>query len=183
MKHSCSRMATALWHWNNDQRVLGFSLAWVGIILTNSTMGNSPKKDVTQDLSSIKSKTNKKKHNCIPLFCIRHKKSWSYPFGSELFKFRMVHMYSTVSMGSMADQWRMLPAEWWMGSWLNSWLVDNNRSSQPLGWRGWQLLHTKQHKEEMPRNYPFGQFWEQPPGFIECSETLKANNVILFKGK
>ncbi len=58
MKHSCSRMATALWHWNNDQRVLGFSLTWVRIILTNATMGNSLKKDVTQDLSSIKSKTN-----------------------------------------------------------------------------------------------------------------------------
>lgn len=27
------------------------------------------------------------------------------------------------------------------------------------------------------------QFWEQPPGFIECSETLKAKNLRLFKGK
>lgn len=147
MKHACSRMAAALWHWNNDQRMLSFSLPWVGIILTNRTMGNRAKKGVTQDLSSIKSKTDKKKHNCIPLFSIQHKKSRSYSFGSELFQFRMVRMYFTVSMGSMADQWRMLPSVLWMGSWLNSWLVDNDRSSQP-GWWGWQLLQTKQHKEE-----------------------------------
>lgn len=183
MKHSCSGLATALWHWNNDQRLPGFSLRWTGIILTNTTMGDSPKKDVPQELSSIKTKTNKKKQDCIPLFCTQHKNSWLYFFGSALFEFGVVRMFSTVSMGSMVDQWRILPAEWWMGSWLNSWLVDNDRSSQPLGWRGWQLLETKQQKEEMPRNYPLGQFKEQPPNSSTVQKHSKEINVRLFEGK
>lgn len=67
-------------------------------------MGDSPKKDVTQELSSIKTKTNKKKHICIHLFCTRQKNCRLYFLKSELFEFGLVRMYSTVSMGSTADQ-------------------------------------------------------------------------------
>lgn len=132
-------------------------------------MGDRPKKFVTQELSSIKTKRN----TFVFTSFVLDKKTLGCTFS-------MVRMYSTVSMGSMADQWRISPAEWWMGSWLNSWLVDNDKSSQPLGWRGWQLLETKQQKEEMPRNYTFGQFKEQPPN---SSTVPKEINVRLFKGK